>query len=147
MLSTIPVDNDEGLMAGKPLGRVAMTATERQRRWRAKICRQKYLLAATNRRDRAGLRPSPARNDGDFWRTTPDLAAALVGRVLPSVPDGVVWECAAGDGILLDALRDAGRVVIAADIEPGRSFLAINGYRPQTHLKDILRSVESAARA
>ena len=39
----------------------------------------------------------------------------MVEHVLPRRP-GLIWECAAGDGHLVDALRRDGRVVIASDI-------------------------------
>ena len=96
-------------MTGKPRGKVAMTATERQRRWRAKKRRQAIFNA---NRDPAARRPTPQRKDFDFWPTPTELRAALIEAVLPTLPSGPVWECAAGDGILVDALRSAGREVI-----------------------------------
>jgi hypothetical protein len=87
-------------MAGKTLGKVALTATERQRRWRKKKRRKEQLLAAVSR-DRPSLRPTPRRTGSDFWRTEPDLAAALIQHVLPTLPEGTIWECAAGDGMLV----------------------------------------------
>ena len=89
-----------------------MTATERQRKWRAKMRRQKIWGVNA---DRAARRPAPHRDDIDLWPTPPCLTAALVEHVLPRRP-GLIWECAAGDGHLVDALRRDGRVVIASDI-------------------------------
>ena len=89
-----------------------MTATERQRKWRAKVRRQKIWGVNA---DRAARRPAQHRDDIDLWPTPPCLIAALVEHVLPRRP-GLIWECAAGDGHLVDALRRDGRVVIASDI-------------------------------
>jgi hypothetical protein len=107
-------------MAGKPHGNRAMTALERQRKWRAKVRRRKLW----GRRDPGAVRPSPRREDLDFWPTPPDLAAALTQIVLPSLPEGKLWECAAGDGMLADAVRRGGYQVIASDIDPQRRDIA-----------------------
>jgi hypothetical protein len=37
---------------------------------------------------------------------------------LPNLRNAVIWECAAGDGRLSEALRTAGYTVLASDIEP-----------------------------
>jgi hypothetical protein len=75
-------------------------------------------------RDPAALRPTPARAGLDNeWITPPDLIAALVERVLPAL-DGIgclpIWECSAGNGVIVDALRMAQRRVYASDIAPLR---------------------------
>jgi hypothetical protein len=68
-------------------------------------------------RDKAALRPQPARA-GDDWFPTPDcLITALIRYVLPEI-QGAIWEPAAGDGRLADAMRDAGRDVLATDLFP-----------------------------
>jgi hypothetical protein len=108
-------------MTGKPLGKHAMTPTERQRRWRAKVRRQK--LFGSNR-DPAALRRAPRRDDLDFWPTPHCLTTALTSWVLPTLPGGLIWEPASGDGYLVDALRAAGREVIATDIDPQRRGIA-----------------------
>src|SRR6516165_12040451 len=101
-------------MTGKPLGKIAMTATERQRKWRAKI-RRRELLAG--HRDHPSLRTSPLREDDrDFWPTPPCLTAALIEQVLPSLPAAPIWEAAAGDGYLVDALRAAGATLSGTTI-------------------------------
>jgi hypothetical protein len=41
--------------------------------------------------------------------------------VLPLLPEGPIWESAAGDGALADALIAAGRLVIRSDIDPQRA--------------------------
>jgi len=103
-------------MAGKPIGKVAKTATEMQREWRARVRRRKIWSTP----DSTARRPQPRRADFDFWPTPPDLAAALIQHVLPLLPPGPVWECAAGDGHLVDSLTAAGRTVIASDIQRQR---------------------------
>jgi hypothetical protein len=55
----------------------------------------------------------PKRAGLDFWPTPPDVCAALVQHVLPVFGPGVrIWECAAGDGRLGDAIAAAGYDVI-----------------------------------
>lgn len=44
--------------------------------------------------------------------------SALVRHVLPHLPNGSVWECAAGDGRLARAIAAEGRQVIATDLYP-----------------------------
>jgi len=68
-------------------------------------------------RDRAAIRPQPARSGTDWWPTPPCLTAALLRCVLPHL-SGPIWEPAAGDGCLADAMRQAGRTVLASDLEP-----------------------------
>ena len=74
--------------------------------------------------DPAALRPQPARDGADFWPTPLCLSDALVRYALPSLhslPPSPVWECAAGDGRLVAALRAAGRTVFASDLLPAAS--------------------------
>jgi hypothetical protein len=112
-------------MAGKPLGKVAMTATERQRKWRDKVRRRERLAG---HHDRPSLRtPLLRENDRDFWPTPPCLAAALIEQVLPALPEAAIWEAAAGGGHLADPLRAAGRHVIS-DIERQRRDILQHDY-------------------
>jgi hypothetical protein len=115
-------------MGRPPIKRKAMTPTEHQRRWRAKVRRAK---ARGKNRDPSARRPTPKREDMDFWPTPPELQIALTRYVLELLPDGPVWECAAGDGRLADALIAAGRQVILSDIDPQRA-----GIRRLDFLKD-----------
>jgi hypothetical protein len=103
-------------MGRKPIGRKAMTPTEMQRRWRAK----KRAAIWGDNTDQNARRPTPRRADLDFWPTPPCLRIALVRIVLPYLPPGPIWEAAAGDGALVDALTAAGRTVIASDVNPQR---------------------------
>jgi hypothetical protein len=135
---------------GRLIGDRPLTATERQRRWRAKQVkpvgpvkkrrRKRKPLTPTERqrrwrarkrgvsiepRDKAARRPTPLRTgELDFWPTPPELRTALVRYVLPLLPEAPVWECAAGDGALVDALISAGRRVVATDIAPQRPDIA-----------------------
>jgi hypothetical protein len=104
-------------MGRRSIHRQPMTATERQRRWRAK--KRRAGIWGKNR-DPSARRPMPKRTDRDFWPTPPELQIALTRHVLPLLPDGPIWECAAGDGVLADALIEAGREVILSDIDPQR---------------------------
>jgi hypothetical protein len=60
----------------------------------------------------AALRPQPKRSGLDNWATPACLLAALVYDVLPTLPDGPVWEPAPGAGALADAITATGRTVI-----------------------------------
>jgi hypothetical protein len=74
-------------MTGKPLGKSAMTATERQRKWRAKI-RRRELLAG--HRDHPSLRTPPLREDDrDFWPTPPYLGTSGIPFYI-AYPEGIV---------------------------------------------------------
>jgi hypothetical protein len=65
----------------------------------------------------AALRPQPTRTGRDVWPTPACLIDALVAHVLPGLPaEGPIWEPAAGDGRLANALRRAGRMVVETDI-------------------------------
>jgi hypothetical protein len=105
-------------MAGKPIGKVAMTATERQRKWRAKV-RRRIIFGGNP--DPSARRRAPARDDLDFWPTPECLRESLTATILPTLPPGPVWECAAGDGYLADAIAAAGREVVASDVNPQQS--------------------------
>jgi hypothetical protein len=48
----------------------------------------------------------------------------LTRHVLPLLPKGPIWEPAAGNGALVDALVRAGRHVVATDIDPQRHDIA-----------------------
>jgi hypothetical protein len=116
MFSTKFVESIGCFMAGKPLFKAPLTKTEMQRRWRAKKRRDLII-----RGDRAGLRTPKARpEDNEFWPTPPCLRAALTWGVFPSVPEGAIWECAAGSGELGDDIAATGRQVIMTDIDPQR---------------------------
>src|SRR3954452_16664545 len=64
-------------------------------------------------RDKASLRPQPARSGADWWPTPQCLTAALLRCVLPRLA-GPIWEPAAGDGRLAAAMHQAGRIVLAS---------------------------------
>jgi hypothetical protein len=60
----------------------------------------------------AALRPQPIRFGPDDWATPHCLCSAFVHDVLPTLPDGTVWEPAPGAGALADAIIAAGRAVV-----------------------------------
>jgi hypothetical protein len=74
--------------------------------------------------DPASLRPQPRRIGHDFWATPFCLTEALIEHVLPSLPQTPIWECAAGDGRLAQAMRAAGYTVLASDVEPQSEDIA-----------------------
>jgi hypothetical protein len=76
------------------------------------------VIALARRKDPCAYRPQPVRDGTDFWPTPPCLTNALVQFVLPGLPAGNLWECAAGDVRLARALRAAGRPALASDIDP-----------------------------
>jgi hypothetical protein len=105
-------------MGRKPIGKRAMTPAESMRRYRAKK-RRKRIWGLNP--DSCARRPTPRREDLDFWPTPPCLAHALAEHVLPHLPPDVsIWESAAGDGVLIDALVSSGRRIIATDVNPQR---------------------------
>jgi hypothetical protein len=73
-------------------------------------------------RDPAVYRPQPSRRaDPDYWPTIDeDVIATLVHVVTPLLPRVPIWECAGGQGHLVDPLRQAGHEVYASDLHPGR---------------------------
>jgi hypothetical protein len=72
-----------------------------------------------SRRDRAALRPQPARNGTEFHPTPDPLIDALIEYMLSLLPlEPAIWECAAGDGRLASAIAATGRHVVATDIAP-----------------------------
>jgi hypothetical protein len=76
------------------------------------------LVSAARSRDPASLRPQLRRDGHDFWPTPRCLTEALIKHVLPELPTAAIWECAAGDGRLAQALHAVGYTVLASDIEP-----------------------------
>lgn len=86
-------------------------------------------MTTSEQKDPAAYTPQPARDGPDYWPTIdPHLILALVHRVLPALraraPAGLIWECAAGAGHLVDPMRQAGREVIATDLYPQRPDIA-----------------------
>jgi hypothetical protein len=81
-------------------------------------------VALGRRHDPAALRPQPARSGNDWWPTPGCLTTAFIRYVLPFLPEGIIWECAAGDGRMARAMQAAGRSVIATDIAPAHPDVA-----------------------
>ena len=74
------------------------------------------MTAGSNWGADAALRPQPARTGPDLWPTPWCLIRAMIDDVLSTLPPGRVWEPAAGDNQLAEAMRSAGREVVASDI-------------------------------
>ncbi len=112
-------------------------AHERIAESRAEIERQ-LPIPARNYQTDAALRPQPQRSGPDLWPTPPSLIRALIDHVVPRLPDGPIWECAAGQGELAVALSSAGRQVIASDLHAGRSVDFLHADPPARPLGTIL---------
>jgi hypothetical protein len=84
--------------------------------------------------DGSGLYKDRISRTNEAWDTIdPRLARSLV-EMLPALKDRMVWEPAAGCGMLLDQLESAGvKVFAATDIEPRRDDI---------HPHDLLEAVE-----
>jgi hypothetical protein len=93
ILSTLAVDNMEPKLSGKPLGRKAMTPTQRQRRWRAnlpvkaKLARRQALLDAVQLPDDM----EPVRI-GDCREVLADIEDNSVHLILTDPPYGNAAE-------------------------------------------------------
>lgn len=100
-LADIPEDEFEAALVGE-----------------AKPATSSIIAGAMRRPDPPAQRGQPARDGPDFWPTPFCLLMALLRFVLPSLPPGPIWECAAGDGQLVRTMELAGRRVIATDLYP-----------------------------
>jgi len=68
-----------------------------------------------------GMKAIPEiRQERDFFQT-PNYATDLI---VPYLPQGRIWECAAGNGKIVDRLKYHGRECFQSDIESGVNFLA-----------------------
>jgi hypothetical protein len=90
----------------KPLGDVAMTATERQRRWRAGLKQKRQIQS----------RHTKAERKLDAYFTCPEAVVSLLYLERKYLPC-TIWEPAAGDGAIVHLLRRAGCTVTASDIK------------------------------
>jgi hypothetical protein len=81
-------------------------------------------LATTT--DKPSLKPQPKRDGPDWWPTPlrECVAARAVLRMDPALAGHRLWEVAAGNGVLLDAMAAGGRDVIGTDLEPRRADIA-----------------------
>jgi hypothetical protein len=104
-------------MGRPPIGRVAMTASQRQMRHIAKLRK----LAAPRR----ALSPSQNGPAHDLVSTPPKLARAIVQHYRP---DGACLDPSRGRGAFWRALKAAPAVteVLWCEIEAGRDFFAFN---------------------
>jgi hypothetical protein len=88
-------------MPRKPLGDVAMTATERQRRWRANLSKAKKA------KRRAQCRLAYAEKNEDAYFTCPEAVISLMHLERPYLPHAHLEPCA-GDGAISTLLQRAG---------------------------------------
>jgi hypothetical protein len=64
----------------------------------------------------AGGNPTAGRQEDDFYATPPEVTQALL-RVEKF--DGVIWDCASGDGAILKVCKDNGYTnLLGSDINP-----------------------------
>jgi hypothetical protein len=96
-------------MPRKPLGEVAMTATERQRRWRA----NSSTKAKAKRR--AQRRNAYAEKNDDAYFTCPEAVICLLHLERQYLPRALIDPCA-GDGAISTFLQRAGYEVATLDI-------------------------------
>jgi hypothetical protein len=97
-------------MPRKPIGEVAMTATERQRRWRAKLSR------AAKAKRRVQRRHAYAEANGDAYFTCPEAVVYLLHLERQYLPHDLLEPCA-GAGAISTLLQKAGYVVTTFDIK------------------------------
>jgi hypothetical protein len=83
--------------------------------YRERLVRRCMREAGLIDKDPNSHRPTPDREGPDFWPTPISLIDAFIARVLPQLPNHKVWECAAGDGRLGYAIRQAGRGIVMTD--------------------------------
>lgn len=69
-----------------------------------------------------GANPENGRRSMDFYPTPPDVTASLL-NVLDIPKGATIWECAAGDGDMVDVMEQLGYKVIRSDICTGTDFL------------------------
>lgn len=69
-----------------------------------------------------GGNPNQKRSVSDFYPTPPDVTYALL-RFLSLPKDTTIWEPAAGDGDMVQAIWDYGHLVIGTDLRFGYDFL------------------------
>lgn len=81
------------------------------------------IRARVHARDLAALKPQPKRGGLDWWATPNCLTRALLDHVLPELPPAAIWEPAAGDERLSEAIRGHGRAVLASDLLPRAAML------------------------
>ena len=96
-------------MPRKPLGEVAMTATERQVRWRANLSK------AAKAKRRAQRRHAYAEQNEDAYFTCPEAVISLLHLEHPYLPHALLEPCA-GDGAISILLQRAGYDVVTSDI-------------------------------
>lgn len=65
------------------------------------------------------------RHEMDFYPTPPEVTQALL-NYLDIPKDKVIWECACGDGDMVNVIRENGYECIGTDLKDGQDFLECN---------------------
>jgi hypothetical protein len=94
------------------------TAHDHEDAYRDKIIEAAQRKAGLRDKDPMAARGQPDRDGPDFWPTPHSLVEAACEHVVPYLPSGMLWECAAGDGRLGQAFHKAGRQAIMTDKYP-----------------------------
>jgi hypothetical protein len=93
----------------RPIGEVAMTAAERQRRWRANLSKAEKAKRRSQRRN------AYAEKNEDAYFTCPEAVICLLHLERQYLPQALLEPCA-GDGAISTLLQKAGYDVTAFDI-------------------------------
>jgi hypothetical protein len=96
-------------------------------KYRRQIFAGAYQVVFPEPKDPAAVKQQPERDGPDFWPTPKSLVDACVNYVLPMLPHDPIWECAAGDGRLANAIATVGREVWVTDryAHPGHPGLEL----------------------
>jgi hypothetical protein len=76
--------------------------------------------------------PQRAHAHTDWPPTSPRLTLTLLNWVIPTLPQGTIWEAGRRRWASAHSLRNTGRKVIATDLKPRGTIFA--GDFVQTHL-------------
>ena len=89
-------------MAGKPIGKAAMTATERQRRWRAGVRYEKLRAELKALRPKRPIQRSHSLEERglDPYFTCPEAIKSLILLEGDRIPQRL-WEPCAGSGAIV----------------------------------------------
>lgn len=107
------------LMAGKPIGKVAMTPTERQRRWRARVRYAKLEAELTALRPKRGMREQTKNTMSerglDAYFTPIEALISLLHLERAYIPRAVA-DPMAGDGAIVKPMASFGYRMFASDL-------------------------------
>lgn len=81
----------------------------------------------------------PAGERSDDWQTPPHALQPLLEHINP---DWLIWECCAGKGNIVRALRDLGLLVYASDVKNRRDFLKMPRGQLLEEMEFVVRSYD-----